>query len=1398
MDAPGTTYGGRALLPSEVALCNTVGLTAEEYLYFCQLSDVYDGTRDAEYQHIPDIRNIPVVPIVTTVIGLAISYGVQALSPKPKAPSAPTRVATPEKTSAAPIDTPDINGQTRFTSLYGFESLQSLAALGEIQPLVFTNYNATTKTGGIRVKALLLWSQLLSHGSGQALKALYTLGSGQLADKPDFDGYAIGDQLLKNYTRSRLALYFRTNGGRTTEADRYSQYTLTANGVNDPFLARDEQTGTDVSLFSGARTPGSQTVFGAYAPVNNGAPYWLPYELVLIFKNATNRIDLVKKREKIVQSYAPRQAMTHINGVPLGGPTTGEIGVGDTMYYTISSIDESEGEYFPHGLSDVNSGTRERRIFADDTLIVGDTYLFGSAVVQCTDVSTTDVWQVGQNKVWQFTCIEAGASYFQPTNTARYVGNLPYGFHLMRMEYAVVANNRKCDQTEIGIKSLVWKQINGFANVNSQPPAAVISFYEELDASITLGRVNKYIQRFSFFVLEIRLAGTNTWFDMSGGTVFAVRGTTQEPIFNFIRISHSYNQYEFRLRPIPGSVVFANYLNKFVNLLNGNGFTSYSVGGEHIGFSGTPFPLTPSALSNPEFIVGIPPVDIGAVTSFQASGTGTKPPGAFRWVQNDAPALEIVNPYNLSAVWSRADGKELKAYYKGINVTSQYSDPPANGSLYKPNLSASPIFHQAWFGWVLLENRSANFENCVRTRQGSTEIVVLWDGVDVSSSSGENKTYRTGSFAYEYQQTKAGEGYDAYGNPQLLVTAEYAANYTGVWINQVMYEYEVRAFYNGINVSHLFVADPESESSPFYYNGVPQEIIYGKSYLYTVDPNNGGPWNVYAIQAYRAKQGTPLYYYYNIQKWELQDTRPEVSYDWYIYPILKGAWQSEPSKVIASYENRAVVGGSGTGLSINAFSFGNNYWEFVVALPGSGYKNGESISHTLPDGTKILLIVNTADSNLAQSNINCNPYDALADYPKFSAERASHQDGPEHSIVYVNEQIRQTNIPQYTGLALAGLRMLSGREWTQLSQLTAYVKKGILVERLIDDNGQPTNSLIAPTNNIAEIIYNLLVNKDFGAGSKITAASVDRDRMQSAAQFCRANGFTWDGVLQSRVNLRSWIFEQAGYALMDFTILGGRFSLAPSVPLNSNFVIDSNQPPVISALFTDGNMRNMRVSWLSPDDRRLFKAVILYRKEVVNGFSETQTITIRLRDGEGGSDTDPDERFDLSNFCTSKYQAQLFGQYALLLRKYLDHSISFETTPQAAAGMQPGSYIKIVSEASHTSRFSNGSISGDGYVTTSNGLGDGSHNIIYWRPGDTNVSSASLVIASNKTDDSALFGCVFTVVNSEVNKRIYKVEEIAIGEDGLMQVTASHAPVTETGALAILGMDPTRFVIEEG
>jgi hypothetical protein len=186
MDAANVAYTRRALLPSEVELCDALGLTVDEYFYFCQLSESYTGERAKEYDLVPDVRGDLVSIGISLAIGLALSAASYLLTPKPK------------DYSPSQIKTADIQGQTKFASLFGFDSIQDLAELGAILPLVFANRNSTTNIGGIRAKAMLIWSQMLSRGSQQELKALLTLGLGVLAARPDIEGYAVGDQLLKN------------------------------------------------------------------------------------------------------------------------------------------------------------------------------------------------------------------------------------------------------------------------------------------------------------------------------------------------------------------------------------------------------------------------------------------------------------------------------------------------------------------------------------------------------------------------------------------------------------------------------------------------------------------------------------------------------------------------------------------------------------------------------------------------------------------------------------------------------------------------------------------------------------------------------------------------------------------------------------------------------------------------------------------------------------------------------------------------------------------------------------------------------------------------------------------------------------------------------------------------
>ena len=482
MDATNAAYASRALLPAEVELCNALGLTVEEYLYFCQLTDSYTGERAKEYDLVPDIRNDAVIVplLISLAVGLALSAISYLLMPKPR--------GLADQKAATQLQTANETGQTKFAALYGFDSLQDLAELGAVLPLIFANRDSTKNIGGIRAKAMLIWSQMLSKGSQQELKALMTLGLGVLATRPDIEGYSVGDQLLKNYSKERFSLYFRGNGGRVSEsADRYTTTSLPGQGFDDVFLARDELPASKISsLFSGSRTPQSQTQFGCFAPISNGSQYWISYDLVLVMSEPDRT-----KFNKINRPYCMRQSMESLNNVAIIGDAV--IAAGSTLVFRISSEQENPDVFFPHGLTDVNNAIADRHYYTDDNINIGSTYIFGTAIIECTGVSTENPWSIGTTKAYSFKCIENGIGNFLSPDRDEVVtpGNAPFGQQLQKISFGIVSNNRKCDQTEIGIKSVVWKRlytarIRSYCRVCSGPSFSIARQHQPLHQPLQL------------------------------------------------------------------------------------------------------------------------------------------------------------------------------------------------------------------------------------------------------------------------------------------------------------------------------------------------------------------------------------------------------------------------------------------------------------------------------------------------------------------------------------------------------------------------------------------------------------------------------------------------------------------------------------------------------------------------------------------------------------------------------------------------------------------------------------------------------------------------------------------------------------------------------------------------
>ena len=265
---------------------------------------------------------------------------------------------------------------------------------------------------------------------------------------------------------------------------------------------------------------------------------------------------------------------------------------------------------------------------------------------------------------------------------------------------------------------------------------------------------------------------------------------------------------------------------------------------------------------------------------------------------------------------------------------------------------------------------------------------------------------------------------------------------------------------------------------------------------------------------------------------------------------------------------------------------------------------------------------------------------------------------------------------------------------------------------------------------------------------------------------------------------------------------GGKFGLEPTVPYNSDYTLKTNDDaiPEIKALFTDGNIREMKVTTLPPEDRKLFEAEVLYREERINQFPQTRTLSV-------GLDRYPTdisvETFDFTQFCTSRRQALNFAKYALKARQWIDHVIEFQTTPQSMANVEPGDYIRIVSHLCHPDRFATGNITADGVIQSSQEVTTGTQ-VYYWNPTFTKdaatnsfIRVGTLSIASDGKAQNSMRGCVFAVVSQTTTDRIYKVDTIAIGEEGFVTVSGTHMPVGGQGQLKVMtGWDDDRdFII---
>lgn len=256
------------LLPSDRYIASLLELTDEQYRFFQA-----EVRRRAAAQPRPAVVAEPTTLATISLVATLISVGLTIAASffKPKQQQQPRLQQTQTQGGS-------ISNIRRFVPRQGFDSVQDVATIGEVIPLIYANREQIDGEyyGGVRVNAPLIWSQIVAIDKSQLLRAIFLIGEGAEGLEIDPANIAIGNNtlgsyLLGNEQDSRFTVYFRPYGGRITAADRILGTSNDPGNLSDADVyAVLDESGNPAPWFCHARRPNTQTQFGVYGLIGNG------------------------------------------------------------------------------------------------------------------------------------------------------------------------------------------------------------------------------------------------------------------------------------------------------------------------------------------------------------------------------------------------------------------------------------------------------------------------------------------------------------------------------------------------------------------------------------------------------------------------------------------------------------------------------------------------------------------------------------------------------------------------------------------------------------------------------------------------------------------------------------------------------------------------------------------------------------------------------------------------------------------------------------------------------------------------------------------------------------------------------------------------------------------------
>jgi hypothetical protein len=1431
----GPTVYDVPLLPYEKELIKTIGITEDEYRQFTAEVKRRGAVRPAAYDHIPDIRNEPTtIILVNLAISLVMTGVAYLLTPKPKAPEASKRTQ---------LDLGSVNASNRFTPSRGFDSLMELADYGAPIPIIFGRYIENKNVGGMLATPKLVWSRMFSHGTQQSAKLMFVVGEHGHATgvgpdgiiEPDLEGIFLGNNALDALFEDFFAFYWKRNSpmlinGLTDSASNFNR--LRSNnlfhgtngdgskgdpfsyaGDQDVFECPDSSTSNSKS-FCHAFSPTNNIQFGMYGAIANGTGYKVNFEVVSIIDgtpkkqrhaSAIRRIKItgangravdvndddavVKARKRYMEGagrqYSPRMGLVKLireDGTKLT-PDPGslterdKINVNDTVEFLIKpggippEFYQRSNNRGGEPVDDINSTVESEQLAADEAMQVGEQFAIGNAVFVVTKrrLPQFDPVQKESQKI-TLRCISTKESQdarigFVNDNTvveppdhfvADGKGVEPTFYPITRIASGIVRNNKPAVVTEIGIRSKVFQRLNGLCSFNATPSPDELNKFDDQEVQVRSGTYTGTITRTSVFQVYVRKAGVdngnNSFSFRRIDIFFAVRGNSPAEQYNFIRFKHPQkNELEFKFVPIAGAELANLDDDQKIVLLN----------------------ASISEIDKPT-IVEKP--DVGNLGKFIVETAGVrlkkrdieknkeflrKPKKVVGSSTKSIPnAVEQTTPLP-----DETSGRFRRAIAIDIGEGAGNLDPPGRQGAFMWEIFGDPSADSGGVGTQRSKDtREVIGDKWIRIRwtvekgelaaghyalvgQNQKHVWRLKDYSVIGSSPGWSKG--DVFLVKRGENSTAAEGEPGYGSSAYASTNKFRGNHpSGSLIRWSGWYFRVE----DIDTTSA----PEGRAGGYYYEvfGNPENKAVGTTKLATKAIQTGSKKIRFRLKGKVVL--LPSGHFTGLTKKWVLDGPIEVIDD----DGTNANWDKGDT-----FEHTETITASNNPFYWTYNKVGFQYKITDVAeIAGTGTFTGE---------TEFEKRSQYADISFYRGLVN-----------------KSNDNEPEHAIVYVNEVLENSKVPQYNGLTICGLSLKASRNFTSLDSLRVWLGQGIPVRRLHPDVKADTNNPYdessdpyfkrdyGPSNLFTDLAFYLLTDKQGGAGnltgmSPENAFLLNVEDFKTTSRFIREQELFFNGVVAERTNLRQYIMDVAPYFLCNFVMMDGKFSLLPAIPAYKKSGKINRGPVPIDQLFTSGNILEdtYKIEYLSSEERRNFSAVVRYRFESRNKLPEERVMRVKIK-GSPWANL-PQEQFDLTQFCTSRDHAVKVAKYFLGLRKYVTHTVSFSTTVEGL-NLRAGSYIKVITESSPYTEARNGTVSDTGVVTSVEPIKDGMYSVTFFKTGSEDIEGGLMQISDGKVSDTKFHDSVFSINLKEKHAHVYVVEQLTFSAEGTVDIVASE------------------------